>query len=84
MPRTHRELVQFDGTGVEILHGLARKVQARSSDLRIPSATLALALDANSTAFKAIFSENKHSTVCKNLSIRFCSASVIKGSPRAD
>ncbi len=26
-----------------------------------------------------MFSENKHSTVCRNLSIRFCSASVIKG-----
>ena len=47
MPWTHRELVQFDGRDAEILHGLEARVQDRSSDLRIPSATLALALDAN-------------------------------------
>ena len=57
MPWTHRELAQFHGRGVEILHGLAAKVEDRSSDRRIPSATLALALDANAAQLSKPYSQ---------------------------
>jgi hypothetical protein len=76
---THREIAQFHGRGVETLRGLAAKVQDHSSDRRTPSATLALALDANAAQLSKPYSQ-KTSTQrsVKNLSIRFCSVSVMK------
>jgi hypothetical protein len=44
---THRGFSQFHHRGVEILHGLETNVPDRSSAYRIPSATRALARDAN-------------------------------------
>jgi hypothetical protein len=73
MPWTDRGFSQFHRRGVETLHELEANVPDRSSAYRIPSATRALARDAN--AVQISFSENKHSTVCKNLSIRLVSAS---------